>query len=187
MTCLFRAMNKLKNNIVPQIQILPDENKHCFWKNFVVQDLRIVSSINFFKSYFSTGIILVPDINNLPDTNYLCLKSNLKIFEYYQDEPAQLAEAIDIYIKKHGYIGFIILQYFAIKTDLISSLLVSKGFEVVDMERHYQELKYSKVMNLNVPERLYNRHDSCPQCASDNLIYQEGDLICLECGSCMGG
>ena len=179
-------MEKEQYIIFPLIQIFPDENKNSFWANSFIQDMRIVASINYYKTYYRSGIILVPDMNNLPATKYLCSKSNLKIYEYYHDEPAKLAEGIDIYIKKNATYGFIILQYIAPKIDLISSLLVSKGFEVVDKARRYPELHESGVMTQRM-ERSIIRNGRCPQCGSENLIYQEGAVICLNCCSSMEG
>ena len=163
------------------------DNKLLFWGDKFIYDLRIVASINFFLPSIQADIILVPDLNVIPVTTHVCKKHNIELIEYYVDEPSRLVEGIDAYVQNRRKTEFIILQYIASNIHLISSLLVSKGFEVIDRSRQYPELYFPGTVIKSKGNRISLTDGRCPECDSDNLVYQEGVLICLNCGFNMEG
>jgi len=96
-------------NIFPLIQALPEEDIRSLWDSSDKQDLRIVSSINFFKQFYCAGIVLAPDLNQLANVKYLCSKCDFEIIEYYADEPEEPADGIHSYLTRKTKYKLVIL------------------------------------------------------------------------------
>jgi hypothetical protein len=175
-------MNHLQYTLFPMIQIIPQENPQSFWNIYYEKDLRIVSSINYFMQHLCPDALIIFDLNRLPATNMSCAKNQIKRIEYFTDNPNDLTHAIIQLVRKDPTIELLILHYFAQKIGLISKLLVSAGFEVIDERRKYPLLNgkgHRKKINNDMNQPV-NRN--CPECDSSNVAYMEGTFACLDCG-----